>query len=231
MAWKLPVKLLHALAPVVRVRWNAFSVTSGSAPCNGRFYTARCERSASATRSYQPLLHDRGKAVSRVEWLDASNANDIVLDGDERWPEKLKDDAATRRRLKGTKDEAAAGLGARATDQSLHVPFVRPCGCPRPLGQKHASAAKKMDARDHRKLYIYPVFCADAMAKPNELGEQEWVIRCSARLHARWPRIGREQRDETAEELWRAGTWRELEPEQAAAAWIDLGAPAGGRPG
>lgn len=69
------------------------------------------------------------------------------------------------------------------------------------------------------------------MAEPNKLGEQEWVIRCSARLHARWPRIGREKRDETAEELWRAGTWRELEPKQAAAAWIELGAPAGGRPG
>lgn len=62
----------------------------------------------------------------------------------------------------------------------------------------------------------------------NKLGEQEWVIRCSARLHARWPRIGREQRDETTEELWRAGAWRELEPEQAAAAWIDLGAPVEG---
>lgn len=69
------------------------------------------------------------------------------------------------------------------------------------------------------------------MAELNKHEEQEWVIRCSARLHAGWPRIGREQRDETAEELWRAGTWRDMEPEQAAAAWIDLGAPAGERPG
>lgn len=90
-------------------------------------------------------------------------------------------------------------------------------------------AAKKVDARDHRKLYIYPVFCADAMDEVNKLGEQEWVIRCSARLHARWPRIGREQRDETAEELWRAGTWRELEPEQAAAAWTWVCRLEGGR--
>lgn len=63
------------------------------------------------------------------------------------------------------------------------------------------------------------------------LDQREWVIRCSARLHARWPRIGREQRDEAAEELWRIGPWRELEPEQAAAAWIDLGAPKSERPG
>ena len=154
-----------------------------------------------------------------------------MLDGDERWPEELQHDAATRRRLEGTEDEAAAGLGADAIGQGLHVPLVRPYCCRRPMGEEDSSAAKKLDARDHRKLYIYPVFCAGAMAEPNKLGEQEWVIRCSARLHARWPRIGREQRDETAEELWRAGTWRELEPEQAAAAWIDLGAPAGERPG
>lgn len=71
----------------------------------------------------------------------------------------------------------------------------------------------------------------EAMGEFRNLDQHEWVIRCSARLHARWPRIGREQRDETAEELWRAGSWRELEPEQAAAAWIDLGAPASERPG
>lgn len=188
-------------------------------------------RSASAPRSYQPLLHDRGKAVARVERLDTPDAHELVLDGDKRRPEELEHDAATRRGLEGTEDEAAAGLGACAINQGLHVPFVRPCGCSRPLGEKHSPAAKKADAGDHRKLYIYPVFCADAMAEPNKPGEQEWVIRCSGRLHARWPRIGREQRDETAEELWRAGTWRELEPEQAAAAWIELGAPAGGRPG
>jgi hypothetical protein len=88
-----------------------------------------------------------------------------------------------------------------------------------------------VDARNHRKLYIYPVFCTSIMAKSVNLEQKEWMIRCSARLHARWPRIGREQRDETAEELWRAGTWRNMEPEQAAAAWIDLGAPAGERPG
>ena len=81
------------------------------------------------------------------------------------------------------------------------------------------------------KSCIFIQYSASAMAETINLEEKEWVIRCSARLHARWPRIGREQRDETAEELWRAGTWHELEPEQAAAAWIDLGAPAGERSG
>lgn len=69
------------------------------------------------------------------------------------------------------------------------------------------------------------------MGEPRNLSQHEWVVRCSARLHARWPRIGREQRDETAEQLWRAGSWRDLEPEQAAAEWIDLGAPTVERPG
>ncbi len=69
------------------------------------------------------------------------------------------------------------------------------------------------------------------MGELRNLDRHEWVIRCSARLHAQWPRIGREQHDEAAEELWRAGSWRELERVQAAAAWIDLGAPACERPG
>lgn len=48
-------------------------------------------------------------------------------------------------------------------------------------------------------------------------GEREWIARCSAPLHAQWPRIDRAQRDEVAAELWNAERWRDLEPEQAAA--------------
>jgi hypothetical protein len=50
--------------------------------------------------------------------------------------------------------------------------------------------------------------------------EPEWVARCSARLHARWPRLTRELRDEAAHELWEQERWREKEPEQAAAEWL-----------
>ena len=58
-----------------------------------------------------------------------------------------------------------------------------------------------------------------------ETNEHEWVTRCSARLHAQWPRIGREQRDELAQELWADAHWRSIEPEQAAADWLRRGIP------
>lgn len=55
--------------------------------------------------------------------------------------------------------------------------------------------------------------------------EREWVTRCSARLHAQWPRIGREQRDEMATELWADVRWRSIEPERAAVEWLRQGMP------
>lgn len=55
--------------------------------------------------------------------------------------------------------------------------------------------------------------------------EREWVTRCSARLHAQWPRIDREQRDEAARDLWRAAHWRAMEPERAALEWLRQGMP------
>jgi len=58
------------------------------------------------------------------------------------------------------------------------------------------------------------------------MDEHEWVERCSARLHAQWPRITREQRDETARQLWREEErWRTQDPEQAAADWVCQGIP------
>ena len=58
-----------------------------------------------------------------------------------------------------------------------------------------------------------------------ETDEREWVMRCSARLHAKWPRVGREQRDELAAELSNDPQWRHREPEQAAAEWLKQGLP------
>ena len=55
--------------------------------------------------------------------------------------------------------------------------------------------------------------------------EEEWVVRCSARLQARWPRIERPQGDEVAAELRRDSRWRELEPEQAVVEWLRQGIP------
>jgi hypothetical protein len=54
----------------------------------------------------------------------------------------------------------------------------------------------------------------------------EWVVRCSARLHAQWPRLAREQRDEVARDLWNEQRWQHSEPEVAVVEWLSLGIPA-----
>lgn len=59
------------------------------------------------------------------------------------------------------------------------------------------------------------------------MDEHEWIIRCSARLHAQWARIARELRDEVAGELWAEERWRSREPEQAAVDWLAQGIPRG----
>ena len=53
----------------------------------------------------------------------------------------------------------------------------------------------------------------------------EWVARCSARLHAQWPRVPREQRDEVATEILRDRRWQQAEPERAAVEWLRQGIP------
>jgi hypothetical protein len=57
------------------------------------------------------------------------------------------------------------------------------------------------------------------------MDDKEWIARCSARLHAQWPRLDRRQRDEAASELAREEHWRHMEPEQAAADWLRQGIP------
>jgi hypothetical protein len=54
---------------------------------------------------------------------------------------------------------------------------------------------------------------------------REWIIRCAARLHAQWPCIGREQRNELASEPCAEGHWQSIEPEQAAIEWLRQGMP------
>ena len=55
--------------------------------------------------------------------------------------------------------------------------------------------------------------------------QQEWIIRCSARLHGRWPRLHRQQRDEVATDLWHEARWRDMEPELAVVQWLGQGIP------
>jgi len=57
----------------------------------------------------------------------------------------------------------------------------------------------------------------------------EWVARCSASLHAQWPRLLREQRDEVARDLRDDQRWQQSEPEVAIVEWLrqDIPVPIG----
>lgn len=57
------------------------------------------------------------------------------------------------------------------------------------------------------------------------MNEHEWIARFSARLHAQWPRLPREQRDAVAIDLWQEQRWHTSEPEVAAADWLRQGMP------
>lgn len=54
----------------------------------------------------------------------------------------------------------------------------------------------------------------------------EWIARCSARLHAQWPRLARAERDEVARDLWSELRWQQSEPEAAVVEWLGQGIPA-----
>jgi hypothetical protein len=56
------------------------------------------------------------------------------------------------------------------------------------------------------------------------LPRADWVLRCSDRLRARW-RVEADERDEIAAELWSDERWRAMEPEDAAAEWLQAEAP------
>lgn len=54
---------------------------------------------------------------------------------------------------------------------------------------------------------------------------QEWVARCSARLHERWPRVPDAELRELAEELHGRAQRQLEEPELAAVDWLRRGLP------
>ncbi len=57
------------------------------------------------------------------------------------------------------------------------------------------------------------------------MDNMEWIARCSARLHAQWPRLAREQRDEVARDLLSERRWQQCEPEAAVVEWLSQGIP------
>lgn len=79
-------------------------------------------------------------------------------------------------------------------------------------------------------VYFSPKFCILFKTTVFYFGEtemdtSEWVTRCSARLHAQWPRLHREQRDEVAKDLWNDQRWQQSEPEVAVVEWLRQGIP------
>jgi hypothetical protein len=57
------------------------------------------------------------------------------------------------------------------------------------------------------------------------MDRQEWIARCSARLHAQWPTVPQEQLVEVAVEI-QCQVQRQLEePERAAFEWLRQGIP------
>lgn len=57
------------------------------------------------------------------------------------------------------------------------------------------------------------------------MDRQEWIERCSARLHARWPRVPTEQLQEVASEIQQAVHQQLDDPERAAVEWLRQGMP------
>jgi hypothetical protein len=54
---------------------------------------------------------------------------------------------------------------------------------------------------------------------------EDWVARCAARLHQRWPRLADEQLREVAQEIHHEAQRQLDQPELAAAAWLRQGLP------
>jgi len=48
----------------------------------------------------------------------------------------------------------------------------------------------------------------------------QWISQCAARLHERWPTVGREQLEEVAIGIWQDGNFRQKPPIEAATTWL-----------
>ena len=57
------------------------------------------------------------------------------------------------------------------------------------------------------------------------MDRNEWIARCTARLHAQWPRVPEAQLDEVAEEIRQNAARQVDEPEHAASEWLRHGIP------
>jgi len=106
----------------------------------------------------------------------------------------------------------------RVRNQRRHI---RKLGCRLQINVELSIWATVYFSYKSRILYKTTVFdFGDA-----EMDTSEWVARCSARLHAKWLRLQREQRDEVAKDLWNDQRWQQSEPEIAVVEWLRQGIP------
>lgn len=54
---------------------------------------------------------------------------------------------------------------------------------------------------------------------------EEWIYRCSLRLHQQWPSLSVADMDDVARELVAEPRWRDLAPDVAAVEWLRQGIP------
>jgi hypothetical protein len=62
------------------------------------------------------------------------------------------------------------------------------------------------------------------------MSAQEWVWRCAQRLRREWPSLAIAELEAVARDLAADPRWRSMAPEQAAVAWLQLGALARSAP-
>ena len=107
---------------------------------------------------------------------------------------------------------------------------------PRPLGKHLHRELEKI--LDERTVHDGPVDVErdspttqynPTLQETTHMDANEWMVRFSARLHAQWPRLPREQRDELAAEVHHERRWQQLDPENAAVEWLGQGIPLEGQ--
>ena len=89
--------------------------------------------------------------------------------------------------------------------------------------------AQSMSSATARRLSHPATQYNPTLQETTHMDANEWMVRFSARLHAQWPRLPREQRDELAAEVHHERRWQQLDPENAAVEWLGQGIPLEGQ--
>ena len=97
------------------------------------------------------------------------------------------------------------------------VPWIYATDSAAPVAPFDNKSPKRLP--DRYTVYSYSTI----QTKEFMMDAQEWVARCSARLHAKWPRLHQDMREEVAADLWNDTRWQQMEPEIAVVEWLRQG--------